>query len=105
MLLGSLIKTQLRRQGKSQKQVANAIGISTNAMSQICRDAVMPSKKTIDKICKELSVLISIQLIPAAGFVAVGGVTYIESVRNIEEHKNLKKEAKKINEYIIGKLA
>jgi transcriptional regulator with XRE-family HTH domain len=58
MNLGELIKNEIKRQGKTQKGIAKIIGISNNAMSQICIDATFPHKETLEKICKCLNVKI-----------------------------------------------
>lgn len=62
MNLGSSIKKEIKRQGKTQKEVAEFIGISNNAMSQICINATFPHKETLEKICKCLNVKIEFSI-------------------------------------------
>ena len=56
MNLGTLIKKEIKRQGKTQKDIAKKIGISSNSMSQICINATFPHKETLEKICECLNV-------------------------------------------------
>lgn len=62
MDLGTIIRKEIKRQGKTQKQVAEIIGISSNSMSQICNNATFPHKKTLVSICKCLNVEIAISM-------------------------------------------
>jgi transcriptional regulator with XRE-family HTH domain len=59
MNLGSIIKKEIKKQGKTQKKVAKIVGISDNAMSQICINATFPHKDTLEKICKHLNIKIN----------------------------------------------
>ena len=67
MNLGTLIKEEIKRQSKTQKEVAEFVGISTNAMSQICINATFPHKRTLEDICDYLDIEIefSIKRIPS----------------------------------------
>lgn len=52
MQLGKAIKTLRNKKGFSQKDLAEKIGISTNALCQIERNNSFPQKSTIAKICE-----------------------------------------------------
>lgn len=56
MTLGSLIKEEIRRQNRTQKDIALEMGISTTALSQIITDTYFPKKENLDKLCKILKV-------------------------------------------------
>ena len=56
MSLGKLIKTEIKKQNLTQKDVAVRIGLSETALSQIVKDVYFPSKLTIKKICDVLKV-------------------------------------------------
>ena len=56
MSLGKLIKTEIKRQKMTQKDVAIRIGLSETALSQIVKDVYFPSKSTIKKLCDILKV-------------------------------------------------
>jgi len=60
MKFGNLLKKEIKRQGKTQKEIAKIVGISIN---DICGDKVYPQKKTIDKICKSLGIEIHFKII------------------------------------------
>lgn len=62
MELGTLIKKEIKKQGKTQKEIASIIGISNNAMSQICINAAFPHKETLEKICKCLNVKVEFSI-------------------------------------------
>ena len=54
MNLGKAIKELRKAKGFSQKELAQACGLSANAMCSIENDESFPSKTTFDKICKAL---------------------------------------------------
>lgn len=56
MDLGQAIKTLRKMKGISQKQLAEAAGISANALSSIERDEAWPTKTTINLICDALDI-------------------------------------------------
>ena len=56
MSLGKLIKTEIKKQKMTQKDVAIRIGLSETALSQIVTDVYFPSKSTIKKLCDILKV-------------------------------------------------
>jgi transcriptional regulator with XRE-family HTH domain len=56
MNLGTVLKQEIKRQGKSQKYIAEIIGISRNAISLICSNNTLPHKKTLEKILKYLNI-------------------------------------------------
>ena len=56
MSLGKLIKTEIKKQNLTQKDVAVRIGLSETALSQIVKDVYFPNKLTIKKICDVLKV-------------------------------------------------
>ena len=56
MSLGKLIKTEMKKQKMTQKDVAIRIGLSETALSQIVKDVYFPSKSTIKKLCDILKV-------------------------------------------------
>ena len=56
MDLGQAIKTLRKMKGISQKRLAEAAGISANALSSIERDEAWPTKTTINLICDALEV-------------------------------------------------
>ena len=56
MSLGKLIKTEIKKQKMTQKDVAIRIGLSETALSQIIKDVYFPSKSTIKKLCDILKV-------------------------------------------------
>lgn len=63
MNLGALIKQEIKRQGRKQKDVAKSIGISSNTISQICIGNVFPHKSTLEKICEFLGVDIEFSIV------------------------------------------
>lgn len=54
--LGQQIKNQRKKKGFSQKQLAEQLGISANAMCNIEKGYSLPSKETMDEICQLLNV-------------------------------------------------
>lgn len=66
MNLGTIIKNEIKKQRKTQKEVAKIIGISDNAMSLICLGSTMPHKETLDKICKCLNVTIGFYIVDSS---------------------------------------
>ena len=56
MSLGKLIKTEIKKQKMTQKDVAIRIGLSETALSQIVKDVYFPNKSTIKKLCDILKV-------------------------------------------------
>ena len=54
MNLGKAINELRKAKGFSQKELAQACGLSANAMCSIENDESFPSKTTFDKICKAL---------------------------------------------------
>lgn len=55
MILGEQIKAIRKKKGLSQKQLAEQLGISTNAMCSIEKGYTWPSGITMDKICRILN--------------------------------------------------
>lgn len=60
---GEELKKEIRAQGLTQREVARMIGISDNAMSQICVGSAFPKKSTLLKICEVLKIEIIISII------------------------------------------
>lgn len=56
MILGEQIKSLRKMKGWSQKQLAEQLGISANAMCSIENDKAWPSRDTMDAICGLLEV-------------------------------------------------
>ena len=56
MKLGEQIKQIRKKKGLSQKQLAEQLGISTNAMCSIEKGYAWPSCETMSKICRMLNV-------------------------------------------------
>ena len=56
MSLGKLIKTEIKKQKMTQKDVAIRLGLSETALSQIVKDVYFPNKSTIKKLCDILKV-------------------------------------------------
>ena len=56
MKLGAQIKQIRKKKGFSQKQLAEQLGISANAMCNIEKGYSLPSKETVDEICQLLNV-------------------------------------------------
>ena len=56
MNLGEAIKTIRRSRGILQKELAERIGISANALVSIEHDNSFPTKETIEKICAALDI-------------------------------------------------
>jgi transcriptional regulator with XRE-family HTH domain len=54
--LGAVLKEEIKRQNKTQKQVAEIVGVSNNSLSQICIGATFPHKETLEKICECLNI-------------------------------------------------
>lgn len=59
MDIGTAVKTIRKEKGISQKQLAEDIGISVNALCQIEINASFPQKNTIQKICNALGIPVS----------------------------------------------
>lgn len=59
MDIGSAIKILRKRQGLSQKELAEKSGLSANALCSIERNGAFPTKDTIGKICSALSIPVS----------------------------------------------
>ncbi len=62
MNLGKVIKQEIKNQGFKQKEIAELVGISTNAISQICIGSAIPNKTTLSKICKVLNIEIIVSI-------------------------------------------
>ncbi|UJH67378.1 helix-turn-helix domain-containing protein [Allomuricauda sp. SCSIO 65647] len=56
MEIGKVINVLIKKKGLTQAEVANKIGKSTTALSQIINGAYNPNPDTLDKICKVLGV-------------------------------------------------
>ena len=56
MKLGEQIKLMRKKKGFSQKQLAEELGISANAMCSIENGKAWPSRNTMDAICGLLEV-------------------------------------------------
>ena len=56
MDIGTAIKTIRKQKGITQKELASACGISTNALCSIENNYTMPAKATITKICQSLNI-------------------------------------------------
>jgi transcriptional regulator with XRE-family HTH domain len=56
MSFGNRVKKIRKQKGVSQSTLANALGISTNAISQYETDKRFPDKKTLVEICNFLDV-------------------------------------------------
>lgn len=59
MHVGEAIKSIRKNQGLSQKDLAQKCGLSANALSSIEKNSSIPSKKSLDKICKALAIPLS----------------------------------------------
>lgn len=59
---GKELKSIIKQKGFTQKQIAEAIGLSQNGLTCICKGYSFPSKNTIEKLCKVLSVEISMSI-------------------------------------------
>lgn len=59
MNLGTSIKTIRKQKGLAQKELAEKIGISQNALSQLEGNCTLPHKSTLNKICEALDVNLS----------------------------------------------
>lgn len=59
MDIGSAIKILRKRQGLSQKELAEKSGLSANALCSIERNGAFPTKDTIGKICSAMSIPVS----------------------------------------------
>ena len=55
-MLGEQIKTIRKKKGLAQKQLAEQLGISTNAMCSIEKGYAWPSGITMEKMCRLLNV-------------------------------------------------
>ena len=60
MILGEQIKSLRKMKGWSQKQLAEQLGISANAMCSIENGKAWPSRDTMDAICGLLEVEIKL---------------------------------------------
>ena len=56
MKIGQLILMEIQKQNYTQKELAEAIGITETAMSQLLKGVYNPRQGTLDKICDELNV-------------------------------------------------
>lgn len=56
MNIGKGIKTLLKRQGITQKQLAEKVSLSETSLSLIIKDKTQPRKETIENIAKCLGV-------------------------------------------------
>jgi transcriptional regulator with XRE-family HTH domain len=56
MYIGGQIKQIRKKKGLSQKQLAEQLGISTNAMCSIEKGYAWPSGITMEKMCRLLNV-------------------------------------------------
>ena len=56
MILGEQIKSLRKKKGLSQKQLAEQLGISTNAMCSIEKGYSWPSGITMEKMCRLLNI-------------------------------------------------
>lgn len=56
MELGKVINLLIKKRGLTQVEVANRIGKSTTAVSQIIRGTYNPNPDTLEKICRVLDV-------------------------------------------------
>lgn len=56
MDIGTAIKAIRKQKGITQKELASACGISTNALCSIENNYTMPAKSTITKICQSLDI-------------------------------------------------
>ena len=59
MHVGEAIKSLRKNQGLSQKDLALKCGLSANALCSIEKNSSIPSKESLDKICKALAIPIS----------------------------------------------
>lgn len=59
MHVGEAIKSLRKNQGLSQKDLAQKCGLSANALCSIEKNSSIPSKESLDKICKALAIPIS----------------------------------------------
>lgn len=65
MNLGETIKTLRKERGMKQKDLAEKAGISANALLFIEKDRSLPTRETIDSICKALDISVSYLLLSA----------------------------------------
>ena len=56
MELGKIIQLLIKKRNLTQVQVANSIGKSATALSQIIKGSYNPNPETLDRICKVLDV-------------------------------------------------
>lgn len=56
MTIGQVIKKIIKKRGLTQVEVANQIGKSTTALSQIINGVYEPNPESLDKLCKVLDV-------------------------------------------------
>ena len=59
MHVGEAIKSLRKNQGLSQKDLAKKSGLSANALCSIEKNSSIPSKESLDKICKALAIPLS----------------------------------------------
>lgn len=63
MNIGEAIKVEIKRQRKKQKEVADAVGISYNSLTSICKGDTFPRKETLEKICEHLNIEIYFSIV------------------------------------------
>ncbi len=61
---GSLVRSELKKQKKTQKSLSAEVGLSTTLMTSIVTGRYFPIKKHIDDICKALKVKLIFQFEP-----------------------------------------
>lgn len=59
MDVGEAIKSLRKNQGLSQKDLAQKCGLSANALCSIEKNSSIPSKESLNKICKALGIPLS----------------------------------------------
>lgn len=64
MRIGQLIDSELKKQGFTQKELAEGIDKSTTAISQIVTGKYNPSPDTLGRICDFLNVDLSLSFEP-----------------------------------------
>lgn len=56
MHVGEAIKSLRKKQGLSQKELAQKCGLSANALCSIEKNSSIPTKESLDRICKALAI-------------------------------------------------
>lgn len=56
VILGERIFIYRRRRGMSQKELADAVGVSASSIGRYERDNAFPDDETLKKICRALNV-------------------------------------------------